>query len=45
MKGHWRCKKHKESCRSYVVSIVEDLNSGKEVKKEYMDLVEWVSDK
>lgn len=42
MNGYWRCKKHKEDCKSYVESIVNDLNEGKKIKKEYMDLVEFV---
>ena len=40
--GYWRCKKHKENCRSYILSIVKDLNDGKEVQRGFMELVEFV---
>ena len=41
IKAHWRCRKHKENCRSYVKGIVEDLNDGKS-QEGFMHLVEFV---
>lgn len=42
-KGHWRCKKHKENCKSYVQSLVEELNRRKfKPTKEDLKLVEFV---
>lgn len=40
-KGYWRCKQHKEECKSYVQGIVEDLNNGKS-EEGFMHLVEFV---
>ena len=43
IKGHWRCRKHKENCKSYVQGIVEELNNGKS-REGFMHLVEFVKD-
>lgn len=40
--GYWRCKQHKENCKSYVLGLVDELNKGNEPTKEDLKLVEFV---
>ena len=44
IKSHWRCKKHKENCRSYVKGIVEDLNDGKLTPEEKLHIIQSAKD-